>query len=1292
MTSNPCFAVTIVSLLAIPGGALRADTPTALVTSGVTDYSLSDPKVFWHTAADCPLDPPKSPVGPAGDDDEAMGGGGSAADPEVITRVPSYGGMKRKLFEKNPSRPAGKCNPYHFYSDIAADASHVYWVDSTGLVRLPVEANVGDPVEVLNATITGADNLPRAEIAMGTTSVYVLRYVTATKGDIFGVSKADGTRTLIWHLEQHCSRLSFDGQYVFYKPDSSSLFFRVNVTDHSSTTGLSTGDGSHGASSLWSEGLRGRPPLDSHYVFVGHGPKLYRYNILTATPTGPIYTSTDANASIFTMTGDSSYVYFFEARPFTCPGCIFPTYTQLLFRRPQTGNGAAELLYSRESQSLNLLDVSHLTTDGKFLYWQEAFRVMRLPSNAAELPKTNMRVTDIEVTQGIQDLTNSVPLIDGKRTFARVYVESDGPDVSGVTAWLYATWTGGGGGPVGPSNTNSQITVYSFPVRDNLDDSFYFQLPWDWIGKPNLRLRAELNPNKVPIQESYANNSLTVGPFTFKASPRLEVQFIVWEFDWAGKRYTVDYEDHVLPTYSWIRRAYPLASSALPASDPGPGFRPRLRYVFDEDLGAEVDRSSDDCAELLTNDDPKDDDQVSLCASAYTNSKMQAMQAEYGDDVFYYGMISDEHKFPRGQASGKTSSGPVGDACCGAVWDTDGTYSDWYAGHEIGHTLGRGHPIKESDDPDTKDVTEGCGHDSGDPNYPYEGAKIGPGIGSLEGFDMGDAYNKPAVLPQSIWTDLMSYCDYQWISDYTYKGMYDTMAAGSGGAQAQQGGGGGVAGDFLSAFGVIFPDSNKATLHHVRRLASVGRIPARRPGAYELVLCNAQGARLAGYAFEPSSLEDGGQQSSLGFGLIVPFAPGARQLKISRVPGGQVLAIKSISSSPPVVSNVALQGAPNPVSGVVTLGWTASDPDGDKLCFDILYSNDAGASFAPVLLNVKTLSAPIDSSRLAGGAGKFRVTATDGVHTASADSPSYNMSRKGPVPRIVLPEQGTRVHWGTLVNFAGEADDLEDGSVAPAGLTWFQGRTLLGTGPLLSMDNLKVGENIISLQAVDSDGMSASASVIVIVDDDLTLPGPTLTAGPSKIGWHVGAGSIGSVTAQIGISNAGSGILNWTASEGAPWLTLSATSGSAPDLITVTAVVTGIAGGTTLAENIVISGPAGQSVTIPITLSVGDTYSEPVGPGSPGGFKRGDSNGSGGVDISDAINTLGYLFGGSGTVACLDAADANDDGKTDISDAVATLGFLFLGLAPPPAPGPINCGFDPTADPQTECGYDPSNC
>jgi hypothetical protein len=59
-------------------------------------------------------------------------------------------------------------------------------------------------------------------------------------------------------------------------------------------------------------------------------------------------------------------------------------------------------------------------------------------------------------------------------------------------------------------------------------------------------------------------------------------------------------------------------------------------------------------------------------------------------------------------------------------------------------------------------------------------------------------------------------------------------------------------------------------------------------------------------------------------------------------------------------------------------------------------------------------------------------------------------------------------------------------------------------------------------------------------------------------------------------------------------------------------------------------------------------------------FIRGDANGDGKVDISDAYVVLNS-FNGAQPIPCMDAADANDDGVVDISDSVFTLNFLFNG-------------------------------
>ncbi len=77
-------------------------------------------------------------------------------------------------------------------------------------------------------------------------------------------------------------------------------------------------------------------------------------------------------------------------------------------------------------------------------------------------------------------------------------------------------------------------------------------------------------------------------------------------------------------------------------------------------------------------------------------------------------------------------------------------------------------------------------------------------------------------------------------------------------------------------------------------------------------------------------------------------------------------------------------------------------------------------------------------------------------------------------------------------------------------------------------------------------------------------------------------------------------------------------------------------------------------------------------------FVRGDADGSGGVDLSDAMTILGYLFLDVES-SCPKAADTDDDGRVRIDDAIALLRYVSLG-GPPPSPPFPECGPDPTAD------------
>lgn len=77
-------------------------------------------------------------------------------------------------------------------------------------------------------------------------------------------------------------------------------------------------------------------------------------------------------------------------------------------------------------------------------------------------------------------------------------------------------------------------------------------------------------------------------------------------------------------------------------------------------------------------------------------------------------------------------------------------------------------------------------------------------------------------------------------------------------------------------------------------------------------------------------------------------------------------------------------------------------------------------------------------------------------------------------------------------------------------------------------------------------------------------------------------------------------------------------------------------------------------------------------------FVRGDVDGSGLIDLGDAVLVLSALFSG-GSLTCRDAADFGDDGAVNIADGISLLSFLFQSAAAPAAPFP-DCGVDPSLD------------
>ena len=1201
---------------------MTTDVPSPMVYSGVHSFYLAAPKVFWDSNAYCPPPPPHlAAAGEAATAETAAAAnaaaptapsvGTAAGDPVTIQRVRTTGGPVRDIFVKNDPRDPGACNPYSILSNIVADDQYLYWLDASGLQKLSVEANPGDaPQQLMGAFWSSTDSL---ELAVGPNAVYGI-----AAGHIWGARKDQPSGGFeIGYSTDYPGRLSYhDGGLYYmaagnlYRFDTADNSTRLNIDLSGKVTAYAY-DAAHNwvyvaeGATVYAYNLAGKDWVYTNILIIGHPPARVIF-----------YTAGDSqtvNPAVRAMTSDGANLFVFDERKVNCGGLFCNSYDHLL-RVPIKysifvgwyGDTPADL-YIFNTADNNFVDAgstSNLSTDNTFLFFKIKDQLLRLANNAAALPKVNVRPTGLEITQGIQRSDNSVVLVQNRTTFVRVFVKSDGAAVPDVGALLYGSWSGvESSGPIFPSN--GRIVVQPAPNNLDYNQQYVFQLPYEWTQQPDLRLYFTINPYGVPLEPNYGDNNLAAGPFAFQQSPQLDLIFA--EFSYALNDTTFKPQG-LLSNVGWINSAYPLGYNIKNGE-----WRFGLNYnVWDipdsnNALARRVGRMSPECDAYVTYNPDKTikKDDREFCASDYTNTTLASLRSarHVPDGTFIYGEIPDSSgaggQFPRGQAGGsKVSSGP--DAT---------TWNGFYAGHEVGHTVGGGHP---------KSGDKECNLDGSDPIPAYPHAHIGPDDNSITGFypswvDLGGgSWRMGTILKGSDWTDVMAYCrsgdwPHQWISDKNYERFYNNIpkpplvAAAAVSAPAQP-----LAGDFLSVYGSIAPDGSAGIMNQVRRLSTVDNIPPIAPGGYAIRLSSASNTPLAEYAFTPGDADSGWMP----FGQVVNFVGGTAKIELVRLSDNTVLASKNVSANPPVVSSVA---APVDAGGnQLTLSWVASDPDGGALTFDILYSRDGGVTFQPVQFGVTGTSTTIDTSLLGGSTtALFQVIASDGVNTAYANSPQFTMAPKPPLVQILTPADGIHVNWGDVVNLSGTALDLQDGSLSGGSLVWSNQKGVLGTGALLSTVGLPVGVNTITLQATNSQGQQGSASITVVVGDDLSVAGPNLSVEPGAVTWNLPSGVTALQNATLSLANTGGGAITWQAASDQGWLTLDAASGALPGTLQLTANPAGLPDGqnqaTVTLNALDGSSQIVQTVTVPVTLWIGDPgYQIITEPPPPGGASSQD--------------------------------------------------------------------------------------
>jgi hypothetical protein len=688
----------------------------------------------------------------------------------------------------------------------------------------------------------------------------------------------------------------------------------------------------------------------------------------------------------------------------------------------------------------------------------------------------------IEVNQAVQAPNNDVRLIaaDGtnfKRTFARVYLDLQGATrIDKVTGTLTAFRPDGSrpDGPVLVDSLNSvsvRETNTLENVRSNqtsttpsdLTSSLNFELPSEWLTAG--RLHIELTGLKVEGQnlnipcDGCANPNASGLPDIIRFHQVPPVRLWTFRVPYQATPTSTIFtpaQTHVDRLVSWLERAYPTAE-----------VQNTTMLIGTQDDDPEVRDTNDKIVqEGFTCEDIWDE-----------LSDFMATQPAQHAATRYYGLVDDGGGFMRGcaQIGGTFGSGPAG--CCWP-WEADGTYADWYGGHEIGHMYDRRHP----------GFCDDQGEDDGD--FPYAGGLIGDASRDFQGLDPGDQ-GLPAPMPgmalydwRDAWADVMTYCDNQWISNYTYRGILSNLCEGDTGncpdrdeitRSARRRAKGGKNKPTLSVAGELNLDSNRLKLGAIAAGRGMALTPRPKKSNYEIVLRGP--GRDRSYPFEPKELSDlpAGREVAT-FNEVVRFDKRARAIAVEE--GGRELAAQKISRSSPSVR----LGKVKKKGDEVKVRWRSRDRDGGKRTHSVLYSSD-GKEYLPVAAGLKGRSYTVDLSALPGGKkARIRVVANDGVLTGSATSKAFGVPVKAPEVSILSPAPGQAFDSDDQVQLTADVRDLQDRQFAAKDIVWrsnLQGE--LGTGPSL-LTRLDAGSHEITATATNSGRKSGSASLRVEVE------------------------------------------------------------------------------------------------------------------------------------------------------------------------------------------------------------------
>ncbi len=721
------------------------------------------------------------------------------------------------------------------------------------------------------------------------------------------------------------------------------------------------------------------------------------------------------------------------------------------------------------------------------------------------LQHPTVELAALEVTQVIQDWSNSVFLVADKETYVRAHLQlpktNSGPVlVNG--ARLYGTGSSGPlpGSPLSPLNPAGALTVVNITnaaspaVRGEFASSLNFRLPPAWTAAGSLSLQLVWTNNGgrlLPVNVVPTNATVSVD-FTEEPTPLLTLFAFTWTNS-AVKRVTT-------PAQMIDARKRMLACYPVARIDAGPVRPYNWQNNGLPDLAMALVRLK--CQQLMD-----------------AHSSPTVINRIYFGGI--YATTADHpHPFGLGNIPGTSSAGFL----LGTYGDTRQTPP-----HEVGHNLNRYHDANAAlfDTNTNGEALGACGEvapvDFDYPLFqPVQGVlrpTLGPmtnGVNAMVyGLDTLTLKQNPAlnpVLDPNLYFDLMGYCRggpfhgptlplERWPSVVTYADLL-TGIQNAFGPQATPFIGGGT---FVLARGVVDLVAGTASFLPFITVDLATTPPGPRAGTnFVLEVLDANGGVLQKVPFDPDLSQDEEDDTAVQGDFIIPLNVNPAFHTARLLYGGQQWASITASTPPPAFTVLSPAGGQTFASGPVTVDWPAV---AGAVSYVVQYSPDNGQSWQVLGLDWPAPPFTVDSAQLAASTTALvRVLANDGFNTTAAQSIAPFIIPPHP-PELIIntPLEGAIYSVDQQVFLDVEASDMQDGDLSGSSVEWRSDLDgPLGQGTVLNFpaSRLRQGYHTITATAVDSKGLTNVAVVHIFA---LVQPPPRLSlvesGGQAYVFW-----------------------------------------------------------------------------------------------------------------------------------------------------------------------------------------------